>query len=154
MPTFLKSAIAAAALLASAGAAQAVPDLSAFDASRARSPAERLVLCDTTAFLATRPNLNANRIYARRDGRPWQLMLGPRFVQGGQIYSERYDRMYWKLKRAGQIDQDQLLAAQDGPGRALVESYRDGGYLPMAFARTQSQFCSAWTREAGVRGPA
>ncbi len=153
MPNILKSAIAAAALLASAGAAQAVPDLSAFDAARARSPAERLVLCDTTAFLATRPNLDANRIYTRRDSRPWQLMIGPRFVQGGQIYSERYDRMYWKLKRGNQIDQNQLIAAQDGPGRGLVETYRDSGYLPMRFAREQSNFCSGWTREAGVRGP-
>ena len=153
MNTLLKSALAAVALAASAGAANAYPDLSAFDASRAATPAERLVLCDTTAFLSTRPNLDANRIYARRDGRPWQLMIGPRFVQGGQIYSERYDRMYWRLKRDGQIDQNQLIAAQDGPGRGLVETYRDSGYLPMGFAREQSQFCSGWTREAGVRGP-
>jgi hypothetical protein len=154
MKTLLKSAIAAAALAASASVAQAYRgDLSAFDAAQARSPAERLVLCDTTAFLATRPNLEANRIYARREGRPWQLMIGPRFVQGGQLYSERYDRMYWKLKRDSQIDQNQLVAAQDGPGRALVEGYRDGGYLPMAFAREQQKFCDAWTHEAGVRGP-
>ena len=153
MKTLLKSSLAAAVLLGAAGAAQAYPDLSAFDASRAATPAERLVLCDTTAFLATRPNLDANRIYARRDSKPWQLMIGPRFVQGGQIYSERYDRMYWKLRRQNQIDQNQLLAAQDGPGRALVETYRDSGYLPMGFAREQSNFCSGWTREAGVRGP-
>ena len=153
MTTLLKSAIAAVALLGAAGSAQAYPDLSAFDASRAATPAERLVLCDTTAFLATRPNLDANRIYTRRDSRPWQLMIGPRFVQGGQIYSERYDRMYWKLRRAGELTQDDVIAAQDGPGRALVETYRDSGYLPMAFAREQSNFCSGWTREAGVRGP-
>jgi len=153
MKTLLKSTLAAAALLASAGATQAYPDLSAFDAARAATPAERLVLCDTIAFLATRPNLDANRIYARRDSRPWQLMIGPRFVQGGQIYSERYDRMYWKLKRTKEIDQNQLIAAQDGPGRALVETYRDSGYLPMGFAREQSNFCTGWTREAGIRGP-
>ena len=153
MKTLLKSTLAAALLLAGAGAAQAYPDLSAFDASREVSPAERLVLCDTTAFLSTRPDLDANRIYARRDGRPWQLMIGPRFVQGGQIYSERYDRMYWKLRRNGQIDQNQLMAAQDGLGRGLVETYRDSGYLPMGFAREQSNFCTGWTREAGVRGP-
>ena len=153
MANLIKSAVVAAALLAVAGSAQAYPDLSVFDASQARSPAERLVLCDTIAFLSTRPNLDANRIYARRDGRPWQLMIGPRFVQGGQIYSERYDRMYWKLRRTGEIDQNQLIDAQDGPGRGLVETYRDSGYLPMAFAREQSNFCSAWTREAGVRGP-
>ena len=153
MKILLKSTLAAAALLGVAGAAQAYPDLTPFDASRAATPAERLVLCDTTAFLATRPHLEANRIYARRDSRPWQLMIGPRFVQGGQIYSERYDRMYWKLKRDNQIDQNQLIAAQDGLGRGLVETYRDSGYLPMAFAREQSQFCSGWTREAGVRGP-
>ena len=153
--TFLQTAIAAAVALTAASAANAAPaDLSAFDAAQARTPAERLVLCDTTAFLATRPNLDANRMYARRDGRPFELMLGPRFVQGGQLYSERYDRMYWKLRSQGQITQDQVIDAQDGPGRALVEGYRNGGYLPSSFARDQAKFCTAWSREQGIRGPA
>ena len=39
----------------------------AFDVRNARSWAERLVICDTTAFLASRPDVNADRIWVRRD---------------------------------------------------------------------------------------
>jgi hypothetical protein len=151
----LKTAVAAALALAGATAASAQPDdLSAFDASRAQTAAERLVLCDTTAFLASRPNLNANRIYARRDGRPFQLMIGPNFVQGGFLYSDRYDRLFWKLRRTDQIAKDEVAKVQDTQGRALVERYRNGGFLPMSFGRAQAKFCDAWSRENGVTGPA
>jgi hypothetical protein len=155
MNTLLKTAAFAALAFAGASAARAASyDVSAFDAAAAHTPAERLVLCDTTAFLATRPNLNANRMYARRDGRPFQLMIGPYFVQGGFLYSERYDRLFWKLRREKQISKDEVAAVQGAQGRALVDAYRDGGYLPMAFTNAQARFCNGWSRDNGIAGPA
>lgn len=154
MMTFLKTAAVAAMALAGASAAQAANyDVSQYDAAAARSPAERLVLCDTTAFLATRPDLNANRMYARREGRPFQLMLGPYYVQGGFLYSERYDRLFWKLRREKQIDKNEVARIQDTQGRSMIDAYRDGGYLPMAFANAQAKYCNGWSRENGVVGP-
>ena len=151
----LKTAAVAALAFAGASAAHAANyDLSAYDAAAARTPAERLVLCDTTAFLASRPDLNANRMYARREGRPFQLMIGPYFVQGGFLYSERYDRLFWKLRREKQISKDEVAAVQASQGRALIEAYRNGGYLPMAFANAQAKFCTGWSRDNGILGPA
>ena len=71
----------AASTLAIASAAHAQPDrdqrdraasrdggrYADFDVRNARGWAERLVLCDTTAFLASRPDLNADRMWVRRD---------------------------------------------------------------------------------------
>jgi hypothetical protein len=154
MMTFLKTAAVAALAFAGASAAQAANyDVSQYDAAKAANPAERLVLCDTIAFLATRPDLNANRIYARRDDRPFQLMLGPYYVQGGFLYSERYDRLFWKLRREKQIDRGQVAVIQGSTGRALVDAYRDGGYLPMAFTSAQAKYCQGWSKENGVLGP-
>jgi hypothetical protein len=154
MKILLKTAAVAALAVAGASTAQAANyDVSAYDAAAARSPAERLVLCDTTAFLATRPDLNANRMYARREGMPFQLMLGPYYVQGGFLYSERYDRLFWKLRREKQIDKDEVAAVQGDKGRAMIDDYRDGGYLPMAFANAQAKFCNQWSRDNGVVGP-
>src|SRR5947208_163273 len=81
---------------------------SQFDVRNARNWAERLVLCDTTAFLASRPDLNANRMFVRRDDGRRDLLLPPDFVGNGRWYKEAYERLYWRLKREHQITSDDL----------------------------------------------
>ena len=151
----LKTALlAAGAALALAGSAQAQAptDLSAFDIRSAGGWAERLVLCDYTAFLSNAPDLNANRMWVRRDDGHSELMLPPDFVGGGQWYKEGYQRLYFKLQRHGQISSRQVSAAQNGIGRDFVETYRRQHVWRQAdlrFLRQQDSACRAMARQEG-----
>ena len=149
-----RSTLAAAAAVASiAGIAHArAPDLSRFDVRYAHNWAERLVLCDETAFLATRPDFNANRMWVPRDDGHRDLLLPPDFVGGGEWYKEGYQRLYWRLKRQGKVDSDGLHDAQTSLGRQFVETYRrsgDYGWDDRGFLRDQDVYCRAMARENG-----
>jgi hypothetical protein len=135
--------------MATAAAAEA-SDLAGFDAARTNSTAEKIVLCDTSAFLRTRPDLQADRIYARREGRPFQLLLGPYYVQGGFLYSERYERLAEKLERQHRVSARQIADVQASQGRAFVDAWGRDGALPGDFAARQSQVCTAFARDNGV----
>ncbi|HEX8233300.1 MAG TPA: hypothetical protein VF559_08150 [Caulobacteraceae bacterium] len=147
-------ALAASAALAVAAVGQAqAEDLAALDATQASSPAETLVLCDATAFLSTRPDLNANVILARRTGRPFERLLPPDFLVGGRFYSETAERLYWTLRREGQVTRDQAAEAQDRLVRPVVRSYYGRtAYLPISFSRDQMKYCHDFARQHGVRG--
>jgi hypothetical protein len=152
----LKTTLAATAFALAAGAASAqapAADLSAFDASRASTPAEKLVLCDTTAFLRTRPDLNSQRMFARRDGQPFQLLIGPYFVQGGVLYSQRYDRLLQRLQHAGQLNHGQVAEVQATLGRRMIQAYGHGNWLPNRWAGQQQTYCTAFARQNGVNEP-
>jgi hypothetical protein len=147
---YLGAAAAAATALSAGQAGASAYDR--FDAAAAHTPAERLVLCDTTAFVASRPDLNAQRMVLRRtDGVP-VILLPPYFVSGGFLYSERYDRVFVKMRRAHQTSVGEVRAAQAGLGRALVELYRNGRWVDTAFAARQDRFCRGFAASYGVRG--
>lgn len=152
------AALALAALaLAAVSPAQARPldprvdgrqDLARFDASLTRDPVRTLVACDTTAFLSTRPNLNADRILAQRTGRPFERLLGPDFVQNGQIYGEAYERAFHRLRRRG-VTRAQVAAVQADLGRPMIRQY-GRRFLPNGFVRAQTRTCNGWLRSLGV----
>lgn len=144
--------LALAAAVATVTAAQAQPSpYDQFDAAAARSPAERLVLCDTTAFLAGRPDLNAQRIVLRRIDRVPVILLPPYFVSGGFLYSERYDRVLGRMRKSGEVTLRQVAAAQAGPGRAMVEVYRASRWVDRGFAVRQDRVCRKFAADYGVR---
>ena len=145
------SAIALAGLAFGAiGPAQAeATDLSRFDVRSAPDWADKLVLCDVTAFIASKPDLNANRMWVRRDIGPPDLMLPPDFVQGGQWYKEGYQRLYWRMRHDKRIEGDQVLRAQDTLGRSFVEAYRRQPNLDRHFLSGQDSYCRSMARAEG-----
>ncbi len=155
MRKLLAAALALCAVASVAGAVFArspAPDsiYAPYDARAAQSWADKLVLCDVTAFLAGRPDLNANRIWVRRDDGHSDLLLPPDFVTGPFWYKEGYQRLYDRLRRAGKVDRDQLVRAQDTLGRGMVEAYRRSpAYGDRAFLQAQDRYCRAMARGEG-----
>lgn len=154
-------AIAVGLALASAASAQpGAPQPRAggvyaeFDVRGAGSWTQRLVLCDTTAFLASQPNLNADRMWVRRDDRPPQLLLPPYFVGAGRWYKEGYERLFWRLRRQHQVSADELYRTQDTIGRRFVDAYRranpyTGGGVDLRFLDAQDRYCRTTARGEG-----
>ena len=156
--TVLAALAAASFAIGIAGQTQAQPRsdarFSEFDVRNARSWAEKLVLCDVTAFLATRPDLNANRMWVRRDDGHNDLLLPPDFVGAGRWYKEGYEQLYWNLKRRNQVSSDELRQTQASLGRRFVEAYRTSGYNgpgeAMGFLDKQDGYCRSMARHEGV----
>ncbi len=145
------SALALAGLaFGAAASAQAEPtDLSRFDVHGASDWADKLVLCDVTAFLASKPDLDANRMWVRRDAGPPDLLLPPDFVQGGQWYKEGYRRLYDKMRRDKRIEGDQVIRAQDTAGRSFIDAYRRSPNLDHSFLNAQDSYCRSMARAEG-----
>jgi hypothetical protein len=154
MLTALKSALVAAAVAGLAGAAQAAQSsapVARFDVRTAQGWAEKLVLCDVTAFLATDPDFNANRMWVIRDDGRRDLLLPPDFVGAGRWYKDGYQRLYFRLKRQGKIRERALLDAQNTVGHDFVEAYRRAGRGngDAGFFRAQDSYCRAMARAEG-----
>lgn len=161
MKTLILSALAAASLaLGTSGLAQAQSrdePYAQFDVRNARTWAEKLVLCDTTAFLASRPDFGANRMWVFRDDGRRDLLLGPDFVGAGRWYKEGYEQLYWRLRREKQITSEEMLGVQNSLGRSFVETYRRlNGYGPGSFGGAQrfldrqDSSCRKMARQEGV----
>jgi len=152
----LKLALAAAAVAAATtGAAQAGTALTSYDVAVAPTWAEKLALCDTTAFLASGPDLNANIIFVRRDdARQFDMLLPPTFVGGGQWYRDGYERLYWRLRHDNKVTSKELQAAQNKIARDFVEAYRRGngahGAVQQRFLHAQDKACREMARAEGV----
>jgi hypothetical protein len=127
-----------------------------FDVRNARTWAERLVICDTTAFLATHPNLDASRMWARRDDGRRDLLLPPYFIGAGRWYKQGYEQLYWRLRRERQVTRDEIYRAQDTIGRRFVDIYRrsngsygGGGGPESRFLDRQDAYCRAMASQQG-----
>jgi len=125
-----------------------------FDVRNARGWAERLVICDTTAFLASRPDINADRIWVRRDDGRRDLLLPPYFVGAGHWYKQGYERLFWRLRREREVSSADVYRAQDAVGRRFVQTYRDanGRYgvgIDIRFLEAQDRYCRQMARSEG-----
>jgi hypothetical protein len=161
MTRILLAAVAASSLLLGVGASQARPDhgeggslYAGFDVRNARNWTERLVLCDTTAFLASRPNLNADRMWVRRDDGRRDLLLPPYFLGGGRWYKEGYQRLFWRLQRRHQASDTELFRVESTIGRRFIDAYRDanpytGGVVQSGFLDAQDRYCRNMARAEG-----
>jgi hypothetical protein len=127
----------------------------AFDVRGARTWAERLVLCDTAAFLASRPNLDADRMWVRREGRRPDLLLPPYFIGAGRWYKEGYQRLFWQMRRQRLVTDAEVYRAQDNLARRYVDAYRrinpygGGGSVGSRFLDEQDRYCRRMARDQG-----
>ena len=147
------SVLACVVLAATAASAVAQPadtDLSIYVAATAPGPLEKLVLCDTTTFLASEPDLDADVIIVRRDGVPDQRLLPPDFVTNGFLYRQGYDRLFERLRRQKLATREQLAQIQGSLGRGLIDRYRRRGVLPPTFVSEQFAFCNSFARSYGI----
>ncbi len=143
----LAAALGAASLIT--GAAQANPadgDLSSFDVHAVDDWAGKLALCDATAFLASRPDFNAQQMWVRREDGHSDMLLPPDFVGGGWWYKEGYQRLSYKMK----IEPARMHQAQNTLVRDFVETYRRS---PNAqdhnFLLRQDGYCRQMARAEG-----
>jgi len=145
------AALGVAAAVAGVAHARGEPrPLTTFDVRSSGNWADRLALCDTTAFLASKPDLNANRMWVRRDDGHADLLLPPDFVGNGWWYKEGYQRLYWRLRHEKKLDSDQMKQAQNTLSRDFVESYRRANdYHDARFLRDQDVYCRSLAREQG-----
>ncbi len=125
-------------------------DYARFTASSARTPTEKLVLCDTTAFLATQPDIEADRILVRLQGRSWVHLQAPYFVQGGLLYGAGDEQLFDRMRARGETSREQLASVQAVLGRGLIDAYRPMHSLPGSFVRDQLGFCHRFARSYGV----
>lgn len=149
-------AIAAAAALAVVGSAAAQSpgvgtfgsnaasrdDLARFDARAAADLPRKLAICDAARFLRSDPDLDADKMFVRRDqqGR-FDLLLPPYFVDGFEWYDEDIEDAYRRLKRNGQVDYETVRAARREIGRDMVRTIDRPGPTERAFLRDQSRYC-------------
>jgi hypothetical protein len=155
VPKTLRNTLLAAGLaLGCAGLAQAAAPggLAAYNARAADSWADWLVLCDTTAFLASKPDLNATRMWVRRDDGHSDLLLPPDFVGAGQWYKEDYGRLFRRLKRQDKVDMHRVERARGDLAHAFIEAYRKTGRSAAAqrFLTRQDAACRDTARGVGV----
>ncbi len=145
--------VAAGAVAVLAGAVQAQPserDITSFDVRNAGGWADRLALCDATAFLATKPDFNAQRIWVRRDDGHADVLLPPNFVGGGWWYKEGYERLYWRMLKDKKVDSASMHQAQDTVSREFIRSYRSSANnQDRRFLDDQDTYCRAMAREQG-----
>ena len=110
------------------------------------------MLCDVTAFLAAKPDLNATRMWVRRsDGRA-DLLLPPDFVGAGQWYKEDYQRLYWRLKRQKKVDSRGLEHARAELAHGFIQAYRrsNRSLAQGRFLERQDRACRSTARNVGV----
>ena len=149
MLNLAKLAAAAAALSSAASVATAQPvDWSAYDASRAQTVADQLVLCDLSAYLATSPDQDANRIYVQRDDRRFDPLIPPYVSAGGQWYDEDLERAYRRYRSKGLISFDQLVQSQDRYVRDMTRVFEDASVREQRFLEGQRTFCRDLARNA------
>lgn len=126
-------------------------DLARFDARATPDIAAQLAICDATRFLVTRPDLDADLVYVRRDDGQIDLLLPPYYVGGAHWYDEDLERAYRRLRQRGEVSYDQVRAARYAIGRDMVRAFERANGPEQGFLRAQSRFCET-VEDAGRRG--
>ena len=148
----ITKALAAAAVLTFAPAAVAQPyggaDLARYDAARATTLGEQLVLCDLASYFATRPDLDAHRIYIRRDNYRYDPAFPQAITRGGIWHDEDLERAYLRHRRAGRVSgmENQHVRGQLGP--EMERSFRVMGVREQRFFQDQDRFCRNLVRQS------
>ncbi len=149
----ITSAVAALALSLAASASVAQPRYAAaLPSSEGKSVAERMVICDTAIFLNSRPNFNANRMYAvRRATLPDpELLLPPYFIGPDRWYDEDLDVASRRLRARGEISYDELRTAFDAYSAPVLRNYvgrSQAMTLPRSDIRREAAACSRFARD-------
>lgn len=147
----IKSITTAVAALAMTLAASASTAQARLPSLEGKSVAEQMVICDTTLFLNTQPNFNANRMFAqRRSTLPDpELLLPPYFIGPDRWYDEDLDIASDRLRARGQLDYDELNAAFDTYAEPVLRTYVGRSRvmnIPRVELSRQARACSRFAR--------
>jgi hypothetical protein len=123
-------------------------DFAQYDATRAQSVAERLVLCDIADQLSNgAPNRDAHRAYVREDGGGrLELALPPDFTRPSGWYDYNIERAYDRYRRAGQVRSTEVLDARERFRTPLRSRFHQISIGERRFFQSQSRFCADFVR--------
>ncbi|HEX8570046.1 MAG TPA: hypothetical protein VF699_09010 [Caulobacteraceae bacterium] len=145
MSKLLKTMAAAAALLTVAPAAVAQPygrvDLARYDATRARSLSEQLVLCDLAAYFGTGPNLSAHRVYLNRDKTWFEPTFPLAITRGSTWYDEDLEDAYRRHRAAGRVSGEEIYELRRQYGSEMERAFQRTSLNERQFFQRQSRFC-------------
>ena len=148
------AALAIALLGPAAAGAATPPRMAPFDVSRMENWGDALALCDLTAFLRTRPSLDADVVLAadpRTDfARP---LYGPRFMPPGLFFDHATRLTFERLEKAGEVDRRAVGEARARHDRPFFRAYERAGSQELAFLEEQSRLCTALTVDVRRRYP-
>jgi hypothetical protein len=138
----------ALAAVTSAPAVAQTNDFAEYDATRASSVAERLVLCDIADQLSNgAPNRDADRAFVREDGgNRLELALPPDFTRPSGWYDYNIERAYDRYRRAGQVDSAAVFAARERFRTPLRSRFHQISIGERRFFQSQSRFCADFVR--------
>ena len=142
---------AGAALIAGPAGADTRADLRRFDIVNVEDWADALALCDLTAFLRTRPALDADAIIPSGD-RPGPL-YGPRFLPPGLFFDRGVRRTFERLQRAGETDRARVASARARYDLDFYGRLRNPSASEVAFLEEQSSLCAALSIDIDRRFP-
>ena len=140
-------------LAVAAPAAAATPQrLSRFDVNNAESWADALALCDLTAFLRTRPALDADVVVAVDPAtRMDRVLYGPRFQPPSMFFDGQVRGMFERLARAGEVDSGAVGAARRRHDQSMFREFRMTSGQEMAFLEDQTELCAALAVDVASR---
>ena len=144
MSKFLKTLAAAAALSAAAPAVAqpyGAPDLARYDARQAQSLGQQLVLCDLASYFRTRPDLDAHRVYVRRDVNRFEPTLPIAITRGGAWHDEDLERAFLRHRAAGRVSEREAFAVRREYGREMERTFWRTDLREQRFFQDQGQFC-------------
>ena len=147
MSKIIGLALAASAAFAAPAFAQS-SEFAAYDATRATSLAERLVLCDLADQLSNgAPNRDATRTYVREEGTGrFELALPPDFTRPSGWYDYDIERAYDRFRRADQVRSDEVEAARERFRTPLRGRLNPISVGERRFFRSQARFCGELVR--------
>jgi hypothetical protein len=151
-PTAAWKAVLLALLVAAPAAAAPQPRVTDFDVAKTQTWADALALCDLTAFLQSRPDLDADVIMAP-DGRSEWLrpLYAPRFLPQGLFYDHNVRLAFERLERAGEVDRRAFGEARARHDRPLFRSFERARKAELEFLAEQSRLCAALVADVRSR---
>ena len=115
--------------------------LAQYDARIAPDLPSKLAICDAARFLRSSPDLDADKIFVRRNDNRLDLLLPPNFVGGPQWYDEDIERAYRRLKSQGQVSYDEVKDARYRIGREMVRAFERTTGAERQYLDDQSRYC-------------
>ena len=128
--------------------------LSDFDVSKADNWPDALALCDLTAFLRSKPSLDAHVILAPDPSTGWLRPLeAPRFLPLGLFASRSMKMSFERLEKSGEIDRRSFSRARARHDQPMFESYRRANAADLAFLDEQWSLCGFLAEDISERYP-